>query len=46
MGLVLNEDDIFMLYSYFDERNYGEISIETYLEKLESFSLMLLSKMD
>lgn len=46
MNLVLNEDDIVMLYTYFDERNYGEISYETYIDKLDSFSLMLLSKKD
>ena len=44
-NLNLTQDDISLLYEYFDEKGYGEISYEVFLEKFELLITMGILKL-
>ncbi len=44
-NMNLTQDDIVLLYEYFDDKNYGEISFDTFLEKFEVLITMGIMKL-
>lgn len=39
-------DELLLIYSYFDERNYGEVLIETFVEKFDHIAYSSLAKLN
>jgi len=44
-NLNMTQDDIVLVFEYFDEKGYGEIPLETFLEKFELLNSLSLTKL-
>ena len=43
-GMNMTRDDIILLFEYFDEKGYGEINLDTFLEKFELLTTLSLHR--
>jgi Ca2+-binding EF-hand superfamily protein len=44
LGLGFSKEDLLLLYEYFDERGYGEIYQETFVERMENLSVLSMKR--
>lgn len=45
-GMNMSRDDITLLFEYFDEKGYGEITVDTFLEKFDYLTSMSLQRVE
>lgn len=46
LGMNMSKDDILLLFEYFDEKGYGEINMDTFLEKFDYLTSITLQRDD